>query len=101
HPAPPAISTLSLHALFRSRKCDRKRLGNVHRADVTTSLAVRHENFDRNILGSRLDARSYCTHALRYRTIGQHPSRGTALRLLVEDRKSTRLNSSHVKISYA
>src|SRR5690606_42145616 len=40
-------------------------------------------------------------HDERPRGVGLDPGRGLALEAPVVDRKSTRLNSSHVKISYA
>src|SRR5690606_41921315 len=74
------IYTLSLHDLFRSRRQSRTEEGVViGRAHVADVAHIRGKDF-----------------GLPTRAAEQEAALGRAL-----DRKSTRLNSSHVKISYA
>src|SRR5437660_6283945 len=88
YPSPPAIYTLSLHDALPIR---------VEPADNRVRFAVADEG-----LGiprgeeSRIFEKFYRLDPHMARGIG-----GTGLGLYIADRKSTRLNSSHVAISYA
>src|SRR5690606_39793262 len=101
-PAPPATSALSLHDALPICLC-----GGVGRHACTVSARERSS-------GSEVaDGAAACTKHRQKRpgcnvcggkVDGEHllPQIGLAERnLAAQDRKSTRLNSSHVKISYA
>src|SRR5690606_40625310 len=91
HTAPPALYTLSLHdALPICRRSgppvDRPVEGDRPRAE---GCGARGRVDHRRPPGAQLPAQRF------------EPSRGGGSRGSTADRKSTRLNSSHVKISYA
>src|SRR5690606_42052101 len=88
-PAPADIYTLSLHdALPIFPRGRRFSLRLSHRAGTGRSTAHRH--WRRRGVGRRIPGRSHAS--LPARVVRRRSRR---------DRKSTRLNSSHVKISYA
>src|SRR5205814_10108245 len=85
-PSPTPIYTLSLHdalPIFRGIATDRPQVGGVH-------LASRRNG------SGELDTRSFYGFPLFRPLCGSGPDL-----LKIEDRKSTRLNSSHLGISYA
>src|SRR5699024_12351001 len=96
-PPPPPTVTLSLHDALPIFALDvQKPGGNLPQAALdAVSVLIDHRNFI--VLINRNDRHS--THVLNYFTesnliIGHG-------HLVLADRKSTRLNSSHVSISYA
>src|SRR5439155_25120857 len=92
HPPTPALSTLSLHDALPILVVVSVRDGDRHRGDsIDPQGAVR----------SGLDRRRQlaCQASLRH-VAASHPH-ARQHSLARQDRKSTRLNSSHVAISYA
>src|SRR5690606_41575175 len=90
HPAATAISPLSLHdalPISRRRACPRDR-----------GWPRRHLGLRAGCAGTRIDrVRAASPRGGR----GGHEARHAGAAPVRPDRKSTRLNSSHVKISYA
>src|SRR5690606_39384766 len=90
-PSPPQIYTLSLHdalPISPARRCRRR--STSLRASASPSRTAFHE--ERILACSKAAAGGGCVDRVR-RTAGRLCEHA--------DRKSTRLNSSHVKISYA
>src|SRR5690606_40790704 len=100
-PRPPSSTLFPYTTLFRSDRRGAEALGPVashqqvvDRLPLETELAVGGlaEVAVVRVAGGKAELQQ-----LRTRHVGQHRQQ----QLDVEDRKSTRLNSSHVKISYA
>src|SRR5690606_42046702 len=95
-PSPPASTRFPYTTLFRSRA--KAGEGPVTLAVVTVSDTRTPENdANRQYIEQRMTELGHRVAA--YRLIKDEPAQVAAA--LDEDRKSTRLNSSHVKISYA
>src|SRR5690606_40600270 len=97
---PPTISTLSLHdalPIFVARALLRQHVDRrAARARIPIRVGVnRHEE-----IRTRL-ARDLAPFVQRDEIVAVAGQHRTDPGLALEDRKSTRLNSSHVKISYA
>src|SRR5207253_9326260 len=94
----PSCSTLFPYTtLFRSFLHDRDAVPHRHRLD----LVVRHVDERRTEVAVQLlqvDARLHAELGIE---VGERLVQEEHLRAADEDRKSTRLNSSHVAISYA
>src|SRR3712207_7397178 len=83
---PPRSTLFPYTTLFRSNAVDRLRVGAV----------AAHEPLLDELPANRVDG------AADARVLGrQEPDQGDEQEARVEDRKSTRLNSSHANISYA
>src|SRR5439155_2663235 len=96
------IYTLSLHdALPISRLASVERLGEFRRQKVGFVLVVGFNSEARVVVGAPAEP-PIRAHELPVLAAIVAPPQRAALRLLavVRDRKSTRLNSSHVAISY-
>src|SRR5690606_39491496 len=89
HPAPPGLSTLSLHDAL---PISPRRLVVLGGGPIGCELA---QSFAR--LGSEVTQIEMLPRLL----VREDDDAADAVRAALEDRKSTRLNSSHVKISYA
>src|SRR5690606_41899601 len=94
HPRPPATSPLSLHDALPI--CDLAQRGGVA-SGVLADVQAHQEQAEAG----------RAAQAVEQLTLGDHAHAAGVQRLVAElqrlqqDRKSTRLNSSHVKISYA
>src|SRR5690606_40164892 len=92
-PPPPTSSLFPYTTLFRSRRVRRVRgaCGQARRGGPAPALGRQRRRVHRPpVRGHGLDRPGYAGHGV-----------SAVLRHRRRDRKSTRLNSSHVKISYA
>src|SRR5690606_41794449 len=101
HCSPPQPYTPSLHDALPISKLERKTTPAPARSQSSDdSGSVIEKYIDANPLTSTLERYGYVRKG-KSRYLSPYSSTGLPGVILFEDRKSTRLNSSHVKISYA
>src|SRR5690606_13561791 len=95
--APPAHGGNRTGRMFTGARSGDVLFAALHAVGLATRPVARHAEDDMRLLGVRMTAPVHCAPPENKPTVTERDR----CRGWLEDRKSTRLNSSHVKISYA